>query len=72
MIDHPPKPTFVDEAHGKESSFSFAEYAFNIFNHFTYHRGQLVLALRMLGKEVTYTDYVPYRFHSDHGIVLKD
>jgi uncharacterized damage-inducible protein DinB len=36
------------------------EMIFNIINHATYHRGQIVTLLRMLGKDVVATDYVPY------------
>ncbi|MGY5879773.1 MAG: DinB family protein [Candidatus Thorarchaeota archaeon] len=36
------------------------EMVFNIINHATYHRGQIVLLLRQLGKSVNATDYVPY------------
>jgi len=36
------------------------EMVFNIINHATYHRGQIVLLLRRLGKSVNATDYVPY------------
>ncbi len=36
------------------------EMIFNIINHATYHRGQIVVLLRMLGKDVKATDYVPY------------
>jgi uncharacterized damage-inducible protein DinB len=36
------------------------EMIFNIINHATYHRGQIVTLLRILGKDVTMTDYVPY------------
>lgn len=39
---------------------SLEEMIFNILNHATYHRGQIVLLLRLLGKEVKATDYVPY------------
>lgn len=39
---------------------SLEEMIFNILNHATYHRGQIVLLLRALGKEVKPTDYVPY------------
>jgi uncharacterized damage-inducible protein DinB len=39
---------------------SLEEMIFNILNHATYHRGQIVLLLRGLGKEVEPTDYVPY------------
>ena len=36
------------------------EMIFNIINHATYHRGRIVTLLRMLGKDVEATDYVPY------------
>lgn len=36
------------------------EMVFNIINHATYHRGQIVLMLRLLGKEVHPTDYLPF------------
>jgi uncharacterized damage-inducible protein DinB len=36
------------------------EMVFNIINHATYHRGQIVLLLRQLGKPVNVTGYVPY------------
>jgi uncharacterized damage-inducible protein DinB len=36
------------------------EMLFNIINHATYHRGQIVTLLRLLGKDVVMTDYVPY------------
>lgn len=36
------------------------EMIFNIINHASYHRGQIVTLLRMLGKDVGATDYVPY------------
>ncbi|MHA2022512.1 MAG: DinB family protein, partial [Candidatus Thorarchaeota archaeon] len=36
------------------------EMVFNIINHATYHRGQIVTLLRQLGKSVNATDYVPY------------
>jgi uncharacterized damage-inducible protein DinB len=57
-----------DEAHNERStskSQSFGtleleEMIFNILNHATYHRGQIVLLLRFLGKEVKPTDYIPY------------
>ncbi len=42
--------------------FRLDEMVFNIINHASYHRGQIVTLLRMLGKEVVVTDYVPYLF----------
>jgi len=41
---------------------SVEEIIFHVANHATYHRGQIVMGLRILGKEVHMTDYVPYRF----------
>jgi uncharacterized damage-inducible protein DinB len=41
-------------------SISLEEILFHITNHATYHRGQMALGLKMLGKDVLMTDYVPY------------
>ncbi len=49
----------------KTFSLSFEELIFHIATHATYHRGQLALALRFLGKSVPFTDYVPYRAVTD-------
>ena len=40
---------------------SFDEILFHLVNHATYHRGQIVMGLRILGKDVVMTDYVPHR-----------
>ena len=40
---------------------SFDEILFHLVNHATYHRGQIVMGLRILGKNVVMTDYVPHR-----------
>jgi uncharacterized damage-inducible protein DinB len=53
---------FKDERDGKVVVITFEEMFFHLVNHFTYHRGQIVMGLRMLGKDVSMTDYVPYRF----------
>ncbi len=53
---------FRDERDGKVVVVTFEEMFFHLVNHFTYHRGQIVMGLRMLGKDVSMTDYVPYRF----------
>ncbi|MFX1319885.1 MAG: DinB family protein [Promethearchaeota archaeon] len=45
---------------GQGRSISVVEFVFHLVNHATYHRGQLVLALRTLGREVPMTDYVPF------------
>ena len=38
----------------------FDEILFHLVNHATYHRGQIVMGLRILGKDVVMTDYVPH------------
>ncbi|MFW9908240.1 MAG: DinB family protein [Candidatus Thorarchaeota archaeon] len=43
-----------------EIPVTLEEMIFNIINHATYHRGQIVTLFRILGKDVTMTDYVPY------------
>ncbi|MFW9975329.1 MAG: DinB family protein [Candidatus Thorarchaeota archaeon] len=53
---------FEDERDGKVVVISIDEMFFHLVNHFTYHRGQIAMGLKMLGKEVPMTDYVPYRF----------
>jgi len=53
---------FQDERAGKVLKLQFDEMLFHMVNHFTYHRGQIVMALKMLGKDVPMTDYVPHRF----------
>ena len=53
---------FTDERAGKTVVITFNEMFFHLVNHFTYHRGQIVMGLKMLGKDVIMTDYVPYRF----------
>lgn len=55
---------FNDEREGRTVVIKFDEMFFHMVNHFTYHRGQIVMGLKMLGKEVPMTDYVPYRFTS--------
>ena len=42
------------------------DFLFQYINHSTYHRGQLVFALRLLGKDATNTDYLFYLHHL-HG-----
>ncbi len=53
---------FKDERDGRIVVITFEEMFFHLVNHFTYHRGQIAMSLRMLGKDVSMTDYVPYRF----------
>ena len=53
---------YRDERAGKVLTLQFDEMFFHVVNHYTYHRGQIVMALKLLGKEVPMTDYVPHRF----------
>ncbi len=61
MIAHRAVNKFEIETEGKTIPLSFDEFLFHIVNHATYHRGQIVMGLRMLDKEVHMTDYVPFR-----------
>lgn len=49
------------DANSKQISLRFDEFLFHMVNHATYHRGQIVACLRVLGKETQMTDYVPFR-----------
>jgi len=49
------------ETEGEKLRITFDEILFHLVNHATYHRGQIVMGLRILGKDVVMTDYVPYR-----------
>jgi uncharacterized damage-inducible protein DinB len=37
---------------------------FHMNNHATYHRGQIMMSLRLLGKDTRMTDYVPFRINT--------
>ncbi len=56
---------FTDERAGKTVVIPFDEMFFHLVNHYTYHRGQIVMGLRMLGKDVPMTDFVPYLFSTE-------
>ncbi|MFW9789483.1 MAG: DinB family protein [Candidatus Thorarchaeota archaeon] len=62
LIEERSVDEFADERKGKKVVISFEEMIFHLVNHFTYHRGQIVMGLKILGKDVPMTDYVPYRF----------
>jgi uncharacterized damage-inducible protein DinB len=44
----------------KAFSISLEEILFHLTNHSTYHRGQMALCLKILGKDAIVTDYVPF------------
>lgn len=62
LIDTQSVDSFEDERNGKVVTLALNEMIFHLANHHTYHRGQIVMGLRLLGKTVEMTDYVPYRF----------
>lgn len=64
LVDHPTIDTYTEQRNGKTVTVNFDEIIFHLVNHHSYHRGQIVLCLRLLGKEVCMTDYVPYKFAS--------
>ncbi|MFW9886789.1 MAG: DinB family protein [Candidatus Thorarchaeota archaeon] len=61
MIDDTVVDKITFESEGKRITIRFEEILFHLVNHAAYHRGQIAIALRLLGKEVQMTDYVPYR-----------
>ena len=65
LIDVRAVDEFADERAGKKVVIKFDEMFFHMVNHFTYHRGQIVMGLKILGKDVPMTDYVPYLFSSE-------
>ena len=62
LIDEHTVDSFKDERNGKVATITLDEMLFHLANHHTYHRGQIVMGLRLLGKNAQMTDYVPYRF----------
>jgi uncharacterized damage-inducible protein DinB len=62
LINERSADEFQDERAGKVLKLKFDEMFFHIVNHFTYHRGQIVMALKTLGRDVLMTDYIPHRF----------
>jgi len=61
MIDDRVVDKITFESEERDITIRFDEILFHLVNHAAYHRGQIVMALRLLGKEVQMTDYVPYR-----------
>ncbi|MFW9980916.1 MAG: DinB family protein [Candidatus Thorarchaeota archaeon] len=62
LIDERTINELDNERAGTVLTLKFDEMFFHMVNHFTYHRGQIVMSLKFLGKEVPMTDYVPHRF----------
>jgi uncharacterized damage-inducible protein DinB len=62
LIDERTVNEYQDERKGNLLKIQFDEMFFHMVNHFTYHRGQIVMALKILGQDVPMTDYIPHRF----------
>lgn len=62
IFNSSPQKSWKITRNGKNRTISIDEFVFHICNHASYHRGQLAMKLRLLGKEIPYLDYVPYRF----------
>ncbi|MHA2141335.1 MAG: DinB family protein [Candidatus Thorarchaeota archaeon] len=61
MIENRSVDKIAFDSNGKDITVNFEEILFHLVNHAAYHRGQIVMGLRMLGKEVQMTDYIPHR-----------
>ncbi|MFX0062764.1 MAG: DinB family protein [Candidatus Hermodarchaeota archaeon] len=64
LIRNKPKETYEITRGEKTVSLHFEDLVFNAINHATYHRGQIMMALRLLEKDIYTTDYVPYLFQT--------
>lgn len=53
----------IQEGNGLVVSIPFSEVIFNLINHTTYHRGQIVTLLRLLDKSTPITDFYWYKIH---------
>jgi uncharacterized damage-inducible protein DinB len=62
LIDDRTVDEIQDKRDDKVLTLQFEEMFFHLVNHFTYHRGQIVMILRLLERDVPMTDYVPHRF----------
>ncbi|MFX1482294.1 MAG: DinB family protein [Promethearchaeota archaeon] len=62
LIDDRSMDEIQSERDNKILTLQFEEMFFHMVNHFTYHRGQIVMFLRLLERDVPMTDYVPHRF----------
>ena len=72
MIDER-KVNHIDiETREAKVRITYEEILFHLVNHATYHRGQIVMGLRILGKDVVMTDYVPHRIQLDEKRKNKD
>ncbi len=65
LTEDPIYAEFGFDARDKRIEMNIEEFIFHIVNHATYHRGQIVMCLRMLGKDTPMTDYVPFRIRTD-------
>jgi uncharacterized damage-inducible protein DinB len=61
MVDDRTIDKIAFDSKGKDITINFEEILFHLVNHAAYHRGQIVMGLRILGRDVQMTDYVPHR-----------
>lgn len=61
LFDSATFTSYTDERGDKSVLINIDEMMFHLANHHTYHRGQIAMGLRLLGKDVEMTDYIPYR-----------
>jgi uncharacterized damage-inducible protein DinB len=64
LIDERKMEHFNKEHNGKIVTIDLDEMIFHLVNHYTYHRGQIVMGPRILVENVQMTDYVPYRLNT--------
>lgn len=64
MIENRSIDSIQIEVDNKKLTLEFDEILFHLVNHATYHRGQIVMGLRILNKEIQMTDYVPHRIQT--------
>ncbi|MCE7735855.1 MAG: hypothetical protein GPJ54_13320 [Candidatus Heimdallarchaeota archaeon] len=63
FVNNPEKVEFIIDEEDFNVPIGLHEVVFNLVNHSSYHRGQIVLFLRIMGYEVSITDYYWYRIH---------
>jgi uncharacterized damage-inducible protein DinB len=61
LADSATTASYVEERGDQRSVISLDEMVFHLVSHHTYHRGQIAMGLRLLGKDVQMIDYIPYR-----------
>ena len=63
FVHDPVKEEFIIDEGNFKVPIRLNEIVFNLVNHASYHRGQIVLFLRIMGYDAKITDYYWYRIH---------